>query len=312
VSAAPAVSVVLCTCNRRHLFPAALEALLAQDAEGAEYEVVVVDNGSTDGTRELLDAWRADADGPVRVLEEARPGVSFARNAGIAAARAPLVAFTDDDVRVSPDWIATLVRGFRDHPDAAFIGGEVNPVWPHPPPSWLTPPLWAPLGIVRYADRPFRCGAERPVCLLTANLAVRRAALEQVGLFSPAVQRVGDGIGSLEDAELQLRFYAAGLWGMYLPALRVEAPVAPERTTRAYHRRWHAGHGRHRARLREATAERSSLRPLGVPGHLLRGAAGSAAAWAGRVVRGDLDGAFAHELRLRFAAGFVRERVFTS
>jgi glycosyltransferase involved in cell wall biosynthesis len=309
MSERPAVSVVLCTYNRRALLPGALEALLAQEAPGVEYEVVVVDNRSDDGTAELLEGWRARAGGVLRVLAEPRPGVSFARNAGIAAARAPLVAFTDDDVRVAPDWIATIARGFREHPGAAFVGGVVAPAWGELAPAWITPDHWPPLGLADYGDAPFRCGPERAVCLLTANLAVRREAFARVGLFSPAVQRVGDGIGSLEDAELQLRFHRAGLTGMYLPAMRVTAPVEPERTTRAYHRRWHAGHGRFRSRLHDEAMERSSFRPFGVPGHVLRAAFADAGTWAGRLLRGDGDGAFLHELRVRFAAGFVRERL---
>jgi hypothetical protein len=88
----------------------------------------------------------------------------------------------------------------------------------------------------------------------------------------------------------------------------VQVPVEPERTTRAYHRRSHAGHGRFRSRLRDEEMERSSFLPFGVPGHVLRAALAGAGVWAGRILR-DGDGAFLHEMRLRFSAGSVRERL---
>ena len=301
--------MVLSTYNRAGLLDGALASLAAQETGGVAYEVVVVDNASTDGTRVVVEEWAARTGGRVRYLYEGRQGVSYGRNTGIAAARAPVIAITDDDVRPAPDWIAATLLALREHPEAGFVGGAVVPEWPHPQPRWLTAEHWSPLGITGYGDRPFRCDGTRRVALLTACLAVRRSAFVRAGVFSPAVQRVGDGIGSLEDAELVSRFVEAGIVGMYVPAIRVRAPVDPARMTRAYHRRWHTGHGRFHARLRDPGLERSSLRVLGVPGHLLRAGVRSAAAWAGCILRGDRNRAFLYETRVRFAWGFVRERV---
>ena len=309
MSPRPGVSVVLSTYNRARLLDGALASLAAQKTGGVAYEVVVVDNASTDGTHAVVEGWAARTGGRVRYLYEGRQGVSYGRNTGIVAARAPVVAITDDDVRPEPGWIAAIVRALREHPDAGFVGGAVVPEWPHPQPRWLTSEHWSPLGITGYGDRAFPCDAARRVSLLTACLAVRRSAFAQAGVFSPAVQRVRDGIGSLEDAELVTRFVDAGIVGMYVPSIRVRAPVDPVRMTRAYHRRWHTGHGRFHARLRDRELDRSSLRVLGVPGHLLRAGVRSAAAWAACMLRGDRDRAFLHETRVRFAWGFVRERV---
>ena len=109
----PDISVVLCTWNRAPLLRAALAALRDQRTNVA-FELIVVDNASTDGTPELL-RQLADQTPHLRVIHEGRQGLSFARNSGIAAARAPLIAFTDDDVRVGTGWIEAIAEIGRAH-----------------------------------------------------------------------------------------------------------------------------------------------------------------------------------------------------
>ena len=301
-----AVSVVLCTWNRAALLDGALAALTAQH-DAPPFEILVVDNASTDRTRDVVTRHAAVCD-RVRYLHEPRQGLSFARNTGIAAARGEIVAFTDDDVRVGPEWVRAVVATLDSHPDAACAGGPVMPAFPGPVPSWLTPRHWAPLGIQDYGDERFRVDRSRAVCLIGANLAVRRAAFARVGGFAPAVQRVGDGFGSTEDHEWQLRLWASGGYGIYEPLLRVQAPVAPERVTKPHHRAWHFGHGRHVARMRMPDMEQTRMRLFGLPVHLLRQALRDAAAWLLHALRRDPVAAFQREVRLWFTAGFLRER----
>jgi len=112
------VTVVLPTWNRAHTLPESLASLLAQ--EGVEFEVVVVDDGSTDDTPRLL-AGLAHADPRVRVVRTAHAGVAAARNAGIAAARAPFVAFHDSDDRALPGRLARPVAYLRAHPEVHLV-----------------------------------------------------------------------------------------------------------------------------------------------------------------------------------------------
>src|SRR5690606_14278297 len=162
-------------------------------------------------------------------------------NTGIARARAPLVAFTDDDVRVEPDWVAAVVRAFRDHPHADLVGGRVLPLWPATPPGWLTPDHWAPLALADHGAAPIAITPARPICPTGANLAVRRDVFASIGGFAAEFQRVKDGIGSLEDHEFLLRFLRSGRTGVYDPRIVVHAEIQPDRLERAYHRRWHTG-----------------------------------------------------------------------
>jgi hypothetical protein len=130
-----------------------------------------------------------------------------------------------------------------------------------------------------------------------------------VGPFNPAVQRVGNGIGSTEDREYHRRIWTAGYHGVYEPALRVGAVVTAERLVKSYHRKWHFGHGRHIARMRLPDIERSRLRVLGIPAHLLRQAVADGRQAMASLARRDEACAFDRELRLWFAAGFIRERL---
>ena len=302
----PTLSIVLCTYNRARLLARALTALVAAATDDAE--LIVVDNNSTDETADIV---RQFSGGPltVHLVHEPKQGLSFARNTGICIAKGELIAFTDDDVVVDREWIASLQRAFERFPDAAWIGGKVLPIWPAPPPRWLTAARWAPLAIVDYGDRAFVIGPDRQLCIVGANLAVRRAALDAAGLFAASVQRVGAGAGTTEDHELQLRLMDVGLTGAYDPAVVVHAPVEARRMTKAFQRRWHFCHGRSFAAMRAHDFEESGRRVAGIPGHVVRSLATEPLSAALALACARSDEAFEHELRARFAAGFTAERV---
>jgi glycosyltransferase involved in cell wall biosynthesis len=269
----------------------------------------VVDNNSTDKTRDVAQRFVDQSSGRFRYIFEPKQGLSYARNAGIAKARAEIIAFTDDDVRVSSNWVSRIKAGFTAEPGADFLGGKVLPQWDGTPPTWLTRTHWAPLALLDYGDQPFYVDAGRPISLIGANCAFRKSAFEQVGLFRADFQRVKNGVGSLEDHELLLRLWEAGRKGIYLPDLTVTADVQPDRLQKTYHREWHTGHGRFHAMLRSELLERSKLgRILGVPAHLYRRALSDAGLWTISQFLGQRDKAFGYEVRMRFFAGFAGSR----
>ena len=302
----PTLSIILPTYNRVALLRNAIAALLRQTAPSDSYEIIVVDNNSSDGTS---DAVAEIADPRLRVIREPRQGLSYARNAGIEAARAPILAFTDDDVEAAPGWVETVVAALDAHPQVDGVGGRVLPAWIRQRPSWLTREHWAPLALQDHGDARRIFDRDKPTGLVGANVAFRRSVFERIGLFSKDVQRVKEGIGSTEDHDLLSRLYAAGGRMLYEPRLLVIARVQPDRYDRGYHRRWHEGHGRFHALMRSPEMERARVSPLGVPGHLLRTAAGDAARWLTSIVSADWERAFLAELRLRFFKGFVWTRL---
>lgn len=303
----PDLSVVICTYNRPELLRLALLSLLKQSPANITYEVVVVDNNSTPATRAVVDEF-VQSDARVRYVRETRQGNAYARNTGVAEARAPIVAYLDDDVTVRDNWIEIIPRTFKEN-NVDFIGGKVLPRWEQPPPSWLDTANWAPIAALDYGDAPLPLTTDNPLCLLTANIAFKKELFAQHGEFSAAVQRAGDSIGSLEDHEFLMRLMRAGVAGLYVPEMIVDAFVGSERMTKAYHRRWHTGHGHFYAVMNDVEWERSSFRLLGVPGHLYRETVRNAFAWFTRVLSGKTDAAFVNECHLRFFRGFLRQRM---
>jgi glycosyltransferase involved in cell wall biosynthesis len=305
----PQLSVVMCTYNRGELLLPAIRSVLAQGATTPPFELIVVDNNSSDGTRAIIERF-TQSDSRVRYVFEPRQGLSFARNAGIREARALLIAFTDDDVRVDGHWVASVVRAFDEHSGADMVGGRVLPLWPATPPGWLTTAHWAPLALADHGETAIPITSDRPICLVGANLACRRSVFETVGVFTTALQRVRNSIGSLEDHEFLLRVLRAGRFGVYDPRILVHAEIQPDRLERAYHRRWHAGHGHFHALLRSEEMEQSTRGSfLGVPAHLFRQALNDVWGWMRSIASRSASRAFNHELRLRFFVGFFRTRM---
>src|SRR5687768_11694504 len=123
------ISVVISTYNRCEMLGMALERLLAQQSQGVSYEVIVVDNNSTDRTREVVESFVNGGHPNLRYVFEPKQGVSYGRNTGIACSSAEIIAFTDDDVRVGQGWINNMKRAFDEYPEVDFVGGPILPEW---------------------------------------------------------------------------------------------------------------------------------------------------------------------------------------
>jgi glycosyltransferase involved in cell wall biosynthesis len=303
---------VVPTRNRERLLMRALESLLAQHAGRVRYEVIVVDNGSTDGTRALVDSFAARGRARVRHVHEPRPGASQARNTGIAAARAPIVAFLDDDVEADPTWVATIAHTLQTHPDIDCVGGSIAPRWSTAPPRWLSSSFWGAVALQDgKGDSPYIDRENASSCLMTANFACRRDALDGVGGFSAEYLRD-------EDRELQLRLWSAGKRGMYVAAMAATTEVPPERLTKRYHRRFYIQTGASHARMRylDRIDARGRLLPgaqtgatfFGTPGFIYRRLLVHAAALVASAVTMDRGRSFFHETRLLYFASYVWSR----
>ena len=306
-----AVSIVLSTYNRAALLGPAIDRLSDQALGTPPCELVIVDNNSTDETRAVVEHRMARSPIPLQYVFEPRQGLSYARNAGIAAARADLVAFTDDDVRVAPDWVTVIKMTFDAHPDVDCLGGRALPMWPSQPPPWLTRRHWVgPLALQDYGDRPFIVDSRRALCLAGANLAFRKRVFDDIGWFSP-------DFPNSEDTELMLRFWVSGARALYVPDMVVHAEVQPERLTKRYHRMWHSRIGRCNARmfLAEMTAPGGSLRPtipefpriLGIPLFVVRQLGGEIFHWFVHTMRRRPAEAVWHEVMARALVGHIRE-----
>jgi len=223
----PEISVIVPTYNRAHVLGASLASLLAQ--EGVALEVMVVDDGSTDGTAALLAGWQ---DPRLRVLARPHAGIAAARNAGIAAARGPYVAFHDSDDLALPGRLALPVGYLRSHPEIDLVVQNGRMLRPEDDPAQEEEP-WIPPRVARsLAARPigvaevfrWNLGQLQGMCFT-------RRALAATGPLDP-------GFEILDDLDLVLRVT------LRFQAVFLDVPAF------AY-RRHAAGVARDRVRVRE-------------------------------------------------------------
>jgi glycosyltransferase involved in cell wall biosynthesis len=315
---APAVdaTVLICTYNRAAYLGDTLDSLAQTPADpGFSWDVLVVDNNSSDDTRAVVTSRVGRFPVPLRYLFEGRQGKSNALNAGMRDARAAIIVFTDDDVAVGPGWLAAAVSPLRERSDIDYTGGPVRPIWGAARPAWLDEAgnLGGTIAVKDHGGAPFVFEDERKTPL-GVNMAVRRRLIERIGGFRPDLGRNGKALLGQEQAEFFYRSRAAGAKGLYVPAMVLDHVVPASRLTRDYFRRWwywkgvsHARvHGIHRRTELGLDVDRMP-RLLCVPrfvfGNLLRNAAG----WARARLRRDAARAAEHGLSVAYYIGYCRE-----
>jgi glycosyltransferase involved in cell wall biosynthesis len=243
----PDIAIVVCTRNRADRLSTCLDAIARQLYPVHRWELVVVNNGSTDDTRRVLIAWMAAHRHLVVIgIDEPRPGLSAARNAGIRATQAPLIACTDDDCYPAPDWLDAIMDRFRAAvptvrgPYGApigygYLGGRID----------LHDPTDAD---ITTQHRPYPVDWSPGVAPLAgdihgANMAFRRAVWAEVHGFD---ERFGAGTPyACEDIDFVTRASLAGHWGLYCPDAVVSHHHGrkPGRDTTALHRIYARGRG---------------------------------------------------------------------
>jgi len=243
-----AVSVIVATHNRAPLLRETLDALLAQvTPAGLGWEILVVDNRSTDGTRALVQAMTARSRGRLRYLFAPRLGKSRALNLGIEAARGTVIALTDDDVSPAVDWVATAAE-VLDRWAADGAGGRILPRWEAAPPSWLleNERLLDHLAIMEFNEPEIlRIGGARYPQVWGANMVFRRNALRSFGGFDSMRGPVGRKRYCEEDTDIVRRMLRQGRRIVYDPGLTVSHRIPRARLRRAYFRRvvWEKAEG---------------------------------------------------------------------
>ena len=290
------VSVVIATYNRARLLEGGLGALASQEVpRSLEWEIVVVDNNSSDATAAVVAAFAKTAAVPVRYVLEGRQGVSHARNRGVIEARGTIVAFSDDDVLAAPDWVAQVAAAI-DRWNADGVGGRILPRWETSPPRWLTENrrLLRRLAIMDFE------GSEKLALPLApqpqvwgANMAFRREVFGRVGTFDPRRGGAGRKLYRGEESELIDRALELGLTIAYDAALTVYHRIGPDRMRRGYFRRFAFDDAQGEALLMPAPRRRSLF---GAPLSSYRRAVMDFWKWLSLLPRGR-PGIFDQELR---------------
>jgi glucosyl-dolichyl phosphate glucuronosyltransferase len=315
-------TVLIATYNRAALLDRTLASIRhLRVAIGRTWDVIVVDNNSTDDTRAVVERHARDFPVPLAYLFESRQGRSSALNAGVAKARGTVIAMTDDDVLVDPGWLEAACDALLRPEDWSIVyaGGPVAPLWETPPPPWLDlsrGDLWGTIAIQDHGARPFVYEELKRVPL-GANMAVRRSLFDTIGTFRADLGRTNSKrVLGQEVPELLARARAAQLRGVYLPAMRVEHHIPSARLTPRYFRRWWFGKGMSRSTLEETRPLTElgvdlavTTHLLGVPRYMYGCAVRDLLAWVRYTVAGRRADAFRHQMMVAYFAGYLLTRL---
>lgn len=237
------LTAALVTYNRREELKAALESLARQKGVRREdVEVLVVDNGSTDGTMDLLKELAPGFPIELRTMEEPTRGACYARNTAVLNARGEIFAFLDDDAVADENWMAAHIAAYED-PDVSGVMGRILPRWFAERPDWLDDDLATYLTIVDYGDNPFP--AMMPdYCPVGANMSMKRQVIIDAGLFDVRFGPLGSRQLANEENDLCWRTQQMGARVVYWPDAVVWHGVPAARLTAAWFARRISWQGR--------------------------------------------------------------------
>ncbi|HUE69834.1 MAG TPA: glycosyltransferase [Pirellulaceae bacterium] len=253
-------------------------------ARRSDFELLVVDNGSTDDSIPRIERTLAGASFAWRIVPEPVPGVNSSRNAGLAAARGDLLIFSDNDLTFQRGWLEAYLTAAEQHPDQEVFAGRVlvGPVEGDVPPWLDLTGRWARPSIVVQADY----GDELRVCQFGSdrgpvgpNMAFRRSLLARMGPFDTRFGlRPGSYVPGAE-AEYFQRLTEAGASFVYVPGAAVHHPLKkPQISKRYFLKRLH-GIGRAHGRMQRLRGTRCT-RILGVARYVMGDVLRSAVAWS--------------------------------
>jgi glucosyl-dolichyl phosphate glucuronosyltransferase len=278
------IAAIVPTHNRCHYLKGAIISLQRQDFPKDEYEIIVVDNNSTDKTPAVVEECSRSGGKKIVYVSEPALGLHNARHAGARRSRAEILAFTDDDAVYDPHWLAGLVRHY-DEPAVGCVGGRILPLWEVDPPAWVDIIPNGFFSILDLGDEPLKL--EYPG-LYGVNFSIRKDILFRCGGFNPesfGAVWLGDG-----ESGLLRKVLRAGYQVVYAPDAVCQHLVLKERLTLDYVRR--------RATNEGASASYCSFKQKRYGKLLLLGRSGALLLYAGFH---DLMG------RLSHAAGWQRQ-----
>ena len=227
-----AVSIAICTFNRSHLLRGALDSVLDQSVCPLSFEILVIDNGSSDDTRCVVDDYR-DRHPGIRYCLEPQPGIAHARNRAAKEAWGVYLAFLDDDARAERNWLASLLEAVSTvTPQPACVVGPVLLEWEGGRPSWFPSKLEPLLCSYDLGSEGHFMGPDG--YLLTTNVLMRRAVLLDLGGFCTYLGRERGKLIGGEDNDMYQRIVGAGYGIYYTPLARVHHGVPRERQSRGY------------------------------------------------------------------------------
>lgn len=225
------LSVIFCTYNREKYIYNALKSIAEQDFPVQDYEIVLINNNSTDKTEDICLQFRHDyPQVDFRYFIESNQGLSYARNRGVQESRGGILVFVDDDATVFEHYLSFIDLFFEAHPEASACGGPIIPVYEADKPKWLsyyTEQLIG--GALHEGDKvkPF-CKGKYPG---GGNSAFRKTVFDKYGLFNVELGRKGTGLIGAEEKDLYERLTKGGEVFYYLPQMGIYHYIPEKKLT---------------------------------------------------------------------------------
>jgi glycosyltransferase involved in cell wall biosynthesis len=258
------LSVVICTRDRASSLNQVLSsATLMEVPPETGWELLVVDNGSTDHTAEIIASFAERL--PIRRLWQPEPGLSNARNFGIKHAAGKYIIWTDDDVLLERGWLAAYFEAFAQWPDAAIFGGKVIPLLKEPTPVWFRsaiPDLGLLLAERDFGSKPVPLSVESDRLPFGANFAIRED-VQRRHPFDPALGVAPGRRRGGEETAVIVAILRSGKPGMWVPDAAVTHVIPTNRQTTAYIAKYYGGLGEAEAFSQLAASQSVPL--LGAP-----------------------------------------------
>ena len=228
------LSLVIATYNRADSLLTALQSVVEQDAPKDQWECVVVNNNSTDDTAARFKEFaEAHPDVTLRMVDEVRQGLSYARNRGIGESVGEYIAIIDDDERIAPEFISSYISLFDSTPDAVAAGGPIVAEYPSGRPRWMSCFTERPIANTMYFGDKVRLF---PAGRIPGggNMALRRDAVRRYGVFDTSLGYVGEQLIGGEESDLFERLRIADAKYYYVPKAVMYHIIPKEKLTKEY------------------------------------------------------------------------------
>jgi glycosyltransferase involved in cell wall biosynthesis len=224
------LTVLLATRNRSRILEQVLASFCQLRAPESGWKLAVVDNGSTDGTSEIIRSFAQRL--PLEIMFEPGVGKNTALNTGLAAVEGDLVVFTDDDVFPRADWLIELRRAADTQPQCAIFGGPVLPRWEVPPPRWVHWVEQSPAFAV--TEPSLTAGIVSPRLVYGPNMALRANLFSSEIRFNHSMGPCGENYAQGGEMELIIRLSRGGHRAWYVPNAPVEHLIRKEQLKKSW------------------------------------------------------------------------------
>ena len=235
------LSLIVCTYNRDKYLYGALQRIAENGYPVDAYEIVLVNNMSTDNTESECLRFQNDyPDIDFRYFVETQQGLSFARNRGIQESRGDTLVFLDDDSYIQPHYLLNLQHRLEAFPDADAFGGKIDPVFESgEAPKWLS--KWNYSWVSAIGDNV--CQFKGKAFPIGANMGISKSMLSKIGVFNTELGRSKKNLMGGEEKDLFERIRQQGGNIYYFPDVVVQHVIPPSRTTIDYVKRLGEGVG---------------------------------------------------------------------